>query len=746
MVAWSFVLAVAGLSLAVAYSYFTLSQVIDERLAHGVDPARPQVFARPFEMRRGQALTPAQLLERLNALGYTERPRVERAGEFAVASDAVTLAPRGGDLAERPVRASFTRPSGGDGHISRAWLSGLELVGGGRLDRITLEPPLLTSLATAREKRRAVRLSLIPPRLIKAVLAIEDRRFYVHPGIDPIRMAGALMTNIRGDRPYLVGGSTLTQQLVKNVFLTPEKTLRRKLVEQVLALTLERRLSKRQILELYLNEVYLGHRGSFAVHGVAEAARLFFAKGITNVTLGEAATIAGVIQAPQTYSPFRHQDRARTRRDVVLQAMVDAEFISVDAAARAAAEPLAVVAHALEDEAPYFVDLVARTLANRYPELVRSPAPVAIHTTLDLHLQRLAQQAVRDGLTDIDRRLAGQDRRAQAALIATDPRTGEILALVGGRTYRESQFNRAVHARRQPGSIFKPFVYLAGFERAFLDRRTDFTAATVVSDEPTTFAFDTRVWHPGNYGHKYDGPITLRHALARSRNVAAVKVAEMAGYDRLASLWQRVGGSPIDPYPSIALGAFETTPLEVASAYGVLASGGLLRPLRSIVSISRAGRVRGETAPTARRVARPDLTYLVTHMLRSVLSDGTGASARAAGFWHEAAGKSGTTNDLRDAWFVGFTPQLLAVVWVGLDDNAPLGLSGSQAALPIWTTFMTRALTGRPSVPFEPPPGIQFVEIDPETGGLARPECPERLHEAFLPGTEPGGLCPLHRR
>ena len=730
---------VAG-GVTFGYGVIRLAADLDDRLRPNQHAPRLQVFARPLELWEGQAMTPAQLVARLNVLGYANRPHASQPGQFTIGPDTVVLAASGGTYAGQIVRIHFTQRLA-DPRVRR-----LQIVGGERLTRLDLEAPLLTSLGEAsRQKRRATALDDIPESMIYAVLAIEDRRFYEHAGVDPLRMVGALVTNLIGDRPYLVGGSTLTQQLVKNTLLTPEKTLRRKLTEQLLSVRLEQRLTKAQILELYVNEVYLGHRGSFAIHGVAEAARIFFGKDVANVSLPEAATIAGVIQAPQTYSPFRHPDRARARRDVVLQAMSDAGFVSAAATSAAIVQPLVVTSFALEDEAPYFVDVVGQVISDRHPELMRSTAPVVVRTTLDLHLQRLAQRAVRDGLDAVDRRLTANGRTAQAALIATNPRTGEILAFVGGRAYGQSQFNRATHAQRQPGSVFKPFVYLAAFERAFLDHRTDFTPATVVYDEPTTFNDDARLWRPDNYGGQYDGPITLRQALARSRNVAAVKVAEMAGYDRLAALWQHAGGSPIEPYPSIALGAFETTPLEMASAYGVLATNGVHRPLRVLRSIRDGGRDIETPPAEPRRVARPDATYLVTNMMRSVLRDGTAAAARAAGFWLDAAGKSGTTNDLRDAWFVGFTPDLLTVVWVGLDDNQPLGLSGSQAALPIWTTFMASALAGQRAKTFDVPSGVGFALIDPTTGELARPGCPAVLTESFLTGSEPVVYCHLHR-
>jgi penicillin-binding protein 1B len=317
--------------------------------------------------------------------------------------------------------------------------------------------------------------------------------------------------------------------------------------------------------------------------------------------------------------------------------------------------------------------------------------------------------------------------------------------MVGGRSYNQSQYDRATAARRQPGSVFKPFVYLAAFERAREEGRTDVTAATVMPDEPTTFSFNDQSWEPGNYDGEFDGPVTLRRALALSRNIVAVKVAEAAGFDHVAALWRKVGaGTPPRPYPSIALGVFEATPFEIASAYTIFPNGGTLRPLVALKRLVSGGRDLKVKTTATREVADKDSTFLVTNMMRSVINEGTGAGARAAGFALDAAGKSGTTNDLRDAWFVGFTPELLTVVWVGLDDNQPLGLSGTQAALPIWTAFMLRALAGHPNLPFEAPEGIAFVDIDRDTGFLATPACPRTFNEGFAEGTQPTQLCPLH--
>ncbi len=577
--------------------------------------------------------------------------------------------------------------------------------------------------------------------------SIEDRRFYEHPGVDPIRAVGAIVTNLRGDRPYLVGGSTITQQLVKNTFLTPEKTMKRKLQEQFMALVMESRFTKKQILELYLNNVVLGQRGPFEIDGVSEAARIFFGKDVGSIDLAEAATIAGVIQSPSRLSPFRNPDRCRQRRNLVLHEMAGTGVISAEAATRAEAEPLGVSTRALENEAPYFVDYVSQVIDRDDNDLLKTNGAVDVYTTLDLHLQRLAQEAVGAGIAHVDRQLAARRRhgRAEVALVAVDPRTGDVRAMVGGRAYNQSQFNRAVAARRQPGSAFKPFVYLTAFEEMAETGQPDLTPATLVSDEPTVFKDGDADYTPTNYAGEYDGPITLRRALALSRNIVAIKVAERAGYDRVAALWKRAGtGSEARPFPSIALGVFEASPMDMAEAYTLFANGGTAKPLRAIGRIVVDGRPRPAPGEPDRPVAHPASTYLVANMLRSVMDEGTGAAARQAGFARDAIGKTGTTNDLRDAWFVGLTPDLLTAVWVGFDQNQPIGLTGAQAALPIWTSFMKRALAGHPDLTFTPPDGVVFATIDADTGELATPDCPHVIQEAFLAGTEPHTQCRVH--
>ena len=721
------------------FFWIRVAHQIDARLAGDARPI-PRIFGRPFEIYAGRGLSAAELVQRLNDVGYAQRPKVEQPGEFAMATGSVTVMTRPAENApSRTVRVDF---SPGSSPVIRRMV---ELPGTKAAQPVTLEAPLLAAIAPG-EKRRLVPLAMIPENMREAVLAIEDRRFYDHPGVDPIRMVGALMNNMRGNKRYLEGASTITQQVIKNTFLTPAQTPTRKLQEQFMALVLDFRYTKDQIFELYLNETVMGQRGPFAIHGVGEASRIFFAKDVTNVSLAEAATIAGIIQAPSAFNPFRNPVNAKERRNVVLQAMADAGFVTAAEAKAASAEPLKVAPRALENEAPYFVDYVAKLVEEQKEGLLTKTLGVDVYTTLDLHLQRMAQEAVGEGLVQIDKQLAKRKHGpAQVALIAVDPRSGEILAYVGGRAYSETQFNRVFTAKRQPGSIFKPFVYLAAFEKAMEDPTNALTPASVMVDEPTVFQDGDKDYAPANYKDEYAGPVTLRQALAHSRNIVAIKTAEQTGYDRVAALWKRVGvGTPALPVPSIALGVFEVSPLEMATAYTMFMNGGSIRPLSAITRIAVGDKTTTMKPPALKPVSKPEPTYLVTNMMRSVVNEGTAAQIRSAGFSLDVAGKTGTTNDQRDAWFVGFTPELLTVVWVGFDNNQPIGLSGSQAALPVWLSFTKRALAARPNIPFSAPNGLVTAEIDRDTGGLATPACPRTMVETFIPGTEPREHCTVH--
>jgi penicillin-binding protein 1B len=735
---------VIGASVLI-YHYVRFSVLVEQRLQGERWQIPSRVYARPLTLRPGLVLDADGLRQILNGLRYTHREtEPAAAGEFTVGEGGVLFWPRpvpGG--ADEPLLVSFD-----EGKIHE--IRGAE----GRIyTEQDLEPELITYLFDeSREKRRRIRYEDLPEHLVQAVLAIEDRRFFSHPGLDPFRFVGAVIRNIRSDSPIPQGASTITQQLCKNFFLTPERTLKRKIQEALLAFVLERRASKQEILELYLNEVYLGQGGSFSLNGVGQAASRYFGKDVGNLTLPESALLAGMIQLPNRYNPFRHPERALARRNTVIRFMNDAGFIDKETMEGALATPLMVESTSVDlTDAPYFVDLVRQQLAKHYDPNDLTTQNLSIYTTLDLHLQALAQQALEKGLDDVQEIVKKRTTKTvQGSLIAIEPLSGKVVALVGGRSYGASQYNRVMEARRQPGSTFKPFVYLTAFEATFEDPSLPpITPATVVEDAPAVFFYEDKEYIPQNYENKYFGFVTLRRALTKSLNVATVKVAEMVGYDRIARLWtDKVGsGAPILAVPSIALGAFETTPFEMATAYNVLASGGYkIEPVTVLRVTDEGGRVLEQHyAPVPERVIRPESAYLITSMLQSVMNEGTGASARARGFTAEAAGKTGTTNEYRDAWFAGYTPDLLCVVWVGFDDNTPVGLSGARAALPIWVEFMKAALSGKEPLSFTvPAENLVFVDIDEETGLLATPLCSKTRTEVFIAGTEPRVRCQAH--
>jgi penicillin-binding protein 1B len=735
---------VIGASVLI-YHYVRFSVLVEQRLQGERWQIPSRVYARPLTLRPALVLDADGLRQILNGLRYTHREtEPAAAGEFTVVEGGVLFWPRpvpGG--ADEPLLVLFDEGKiqeirGADGRMYAAQ---------------DLEPELITYLFDeSREKRRRVRYEDLPEHLVQAVLAIEDRRFFSHPGLDPFRFVGAVIRNIRSDSPIPHGASTITQQLCKNFFLTPERTLKRKIQEALLAFVLERRASKQEILELYLNEVYLGQGGSFSLNGVGQAASRYFRKDVGNLTLPESALLAGMIQLPNRYNPFRHPERALARRNTVIRFMNDAGFIDKETMEEALATPLMVESTTVDlTDAPYFVDLVRQQLAKHYDPNDLTTQNLSIYTTLDLHLQTLAQQALEKGLDDVQEIVSKRTTKTvQGSLIAIEPLSGKVVALVGGRSYGASQYNRVMEARRQPGSTFKLFVYLTAFEATFEDPSLPpITPATVVEDAPAVFFYEDKEYIPQNYENKYFGFVTLRRALAKSLNVATVKVAEMVGYDRIARLWtDKVGsGAPILAVPSIALGAFEATPFEMATAYNVLASGGYkIEPVTVLRVTDEGGRVLEQHyAPVPERVIRPESAYLLTSMLESVMNEGTGVSARARGFTAEAAGKTGTTNDYRDAWFAGYTPDLLCVVWVGFDDNTPVGLSGARAALPIWVEFMNAALSGKEPLPFTiPTENLVFVDIDEETGLLATPLCSKVRSEVFIAGTEPRVRCQAH--
>ena len=751
-------LALLGLSVVgvagFAYLWHHFSQVIDARLSGEIFERASHVYAAPDLLAVGDEITPGEIAGQLRRFGYSNPDEApSEFGRLRRLSQAVEIRPgtRSRVGAAEAVRIEFA-----DGHIQRI----VSLRDGRQRDSCWIDPLHITNLFDRRRtKRRLLRYEDMPPELIQAVLAAEDRRFFDHFGIsiqDGLRALwydlGIWLGTRKGERVH--GASTLTMQLARSFFLNRDVSLKRKLAEALIALQLERRFPKEKIFELYANEIYLGQRGSFSIHGFGESAQAYFDKDISQLSLPEAAFLAGIIRGPNRYNPYRHPERAVQRRNYILHGMVETGSLAAEQAKLAQQEPLVPASANVEaSEAPYFVDLIMDRLLERYTVQELISQSYRVNTTLDHRLQQAAADAIREALPEVDAKIAEryQHRRepppqTQMALIALDPRTGAVKSLVGGRDYTRSQLNRVV-ADRQPGSSFKPFVFAAAFATALETPEQAITSITTVVDEPTVFEFEGQEYEPSNYGERFFGIVTAREALIRSLNVATVKVAEMTGFDKIAALALAAGLNPrLKPTPSVALGAYDSTPLEIAGAYTVFANEGEhVEPYLISSVLDNQGETLEENVVESRPVLDPRVAFLVLDLLQDNINHGTGIGARARGFTPPAAGKTGTS---RDAWFIGFTSNLLCVIWVGFDDSSDLGLPGSAAALPIWTAFMKRAVelpAYRDTENFMPPEGIVSVPLDPETLMVAVPDCPQVRMERFIVGTEPRELCPKHR-
>jgi penicillin-binding protein 1B len=730
----------AATIIALAFGLSTYTNRALERFARAESRRTALIYA------AGQRLAPgihtklvdlAGTLARLDYHQVTEEP--SEPGQFRRRTDAWDLYLRASDNPATPWNARRVHLDLRGDRIAKVSIDGHD-VGSIRLDGEVLS----SADDEAGEETRPVRLTELPATLIDAVLVIEDHRFFEHRGIDVRGLARAFWVNAR-ERRVAQGGSTITQQLVKNRLLTAERTFLRKLSEAWLATVLEWRYSKEVILEAYLNEVYLGQRGGLAIRGVGAASRVYFDKEAHQLTLGESALLAGMIRAPNTYSPALNPERARERRNLTLARMQELGKITAEQAQVAEREPVAAPnKKAAGQFAAYFTDRVRQEIEETVGDDVAAGVTIArVYTTLEPTLQRFAETAVTRGLENIERgyprlRRENDAGRLQAALVALDPRTGEVVALVGGRDYRTSQFNRAVYARRQPGSAFKPFVFLAALTRS--DRSPRLTLASFVQDEPITLTVNHRPWTPKNHGGVYEGRVTLRRALEKSLNAATVRVAEEAGLDRIVDTARRLGiTSDLAPVPALALGAFEVTPIELAAAYEPFANDGAVWNAAAVIrsAYDAHGVELAVPTPQADEVITPAEAYLMTSLLAGVIDKGTAASVRARGVAADLAGKTGTTNDGRDAWFVGYAPRLVALVWVGFDDGTPHGLTAAQAAVPIWTDFMKQAIDAYPAPAFEIPDGISSIEIDITNGMAANRFCPAVAREVFLAGTEP---------
>ena len=732
----------AGLGiLAYGLLYIRLSKWVDRRLAAGPFAHTVNIYSSPRLVAVGDSFTLEAVVNRLTRSGYSTA-RSNTVGWYNVGDDRVEIFPgRDTYASSEPAALYFAK-----GKLARI----VSLDDNTQRSEYLLEPQLIANLSENREERRLVHFADIPPSLVHAVVSAEDKRFFQHRGVDVFRMMKAAYVDLKEGRKEQ-GASTLSMQLARGLWLEPDKRWRRKAEELLITFHLEERLTKQQIFEDYANQVYLGQQGPFSINGFGEGARVYFGKDISQLNNAEAALLAGMVQRPSFDNPYRYPDRARERRDVVLMLMRENGYLTDPEYREALATPLALAKERSESlETSYFLDTMNEELQTKLDD--HEKATRYIYTTLDPELQSAAEAAVRIGMENVDQLLRKQKNHAvipagqpQVALIALDPHTGEVKALVGGRSYRSSQLNHAL-AMRQPGSVFKPFVYAAALNTAVAGGKEIFTPASLVDDSPTTFSFGNQTYTPSNFEHDFMGEVTLRTALAHSLNVAAVKVAQQVGFDKVVAMARRAGlNNNIQPTPAVALGAYETTPLEIAGAYTMFANQGK-RVTPSTVALVRArdGSVLYDHQPYPEAALDPRVNYLMVSMLQEVLSSGTGAGVRARGFTLPAAGKTGTS---RDGWFAGFTTELLCVVWVGFDDNRDLNLEGAKSALPIWTEFMKQASQMRQyrgTKPFPQPQGLVSVTICADSGQLAGANCPRPRTDLFIDGTQPVVQCQLH--
>ncbi len=720
----------------------------DRRFRERMDRFPSRIYSSGLVLAPGGEIPQEGVEKQLKLLGYRKiRGRPENPGDFRRGGRTLEIFLRNGDGGgfTSPVRVTLRR-----GRV-RSILDR----DGEKIESVSIGSEVLgIFFGDLQEDRLPIGLDQAPWHLRQAILTMEDRRFYRHPGIDPVGIGRAFLANIRAGR-IVQGGSTITQQLAKNLYGSGRRGFLRKIFEMVVAMELEFRFTKDEIFEAYLNDIYMGQRGPVAISGVGAAAEFYFGKRVDDLALNESALLAGMIRSPGNFNPRMHLERSRKRRDLVLASLESRGWLTSEQAEEWAAAGLGVrPPRPATARGSYLTDFIRRSLAK---EGIGRPLPRAglrIVTTVEPEIQAAAETALARGLERLEASYdfldpATTGKRLEGCIIVTRPSDGTILALVGGRDYRLSQFNRADRAHRQPGSLFKPFVYLTGFEEGAGGGWEIFTPATLLDDSPLEMMVAGKTWQPQNYDHRFRGKVPVRYALERSLNVPTVRAAQWIGLEPIVRIAKRLGiESRLLPIPSLALGSMEVTPLEMAGAFSTIANGGRRQPIRVLLSVSGPG---GDVyRPTGwgdgEQVVSQEAAFLVTDILRGVVDRGTGRYLRDAGYKGEVAGKTGTSDATRDAWFVGYTPEILALVWVGFDDGSSVGLSGSRAAAPIWGDFMKRSGWDRSMARFRPPHGVIRMSIDPASGEEATWRCPERILESFIDGTEPDRPCSLHSR
>jgi len=748
--------------IVVSVYWVRYGHVVDDRLKQPLFEQTAKIYAAPPEVRPGQMLREATIVAELEEAGYSVdgQGTPSSMGTYSAGPRSITI---------HPGPESYHSQDGATISFADDAVSQITGDNGQQLAAYELEPLLVTGLSDQKHaKRRLITYDELPPYLVPAVTAIEDRHFFQHGGVDYARLVGAAIDDLRNHH-YSQGGSTLTMQLARGFFLTPEKHLKRKMIEIIITFQLEHRFDKKQIFQMYANQVPLGQRGSFSIDGFGEAAQAYFGKDVGKLTLPECATLAGIIQSPSRLNPYRHPERALERRNVVLDAMVETGAISKETAEQAKAAPLDINAGAFDaGEAPYFVDLVRDQLISRLGDPDYNAQGLRIYTSLDPQLQQIAQDAIASGMKEVDdlvtarherlSRIAARKGEAppplvypQVALVALNPHTGQVLALVGGRNYGASQFDHAIQ-HRPTGSIFKPFVYAAAFNSSLAGTPLTnangtsavFTPVTVLHDAQTTFTIGNQTYSPRDFDNKYYGDVPAVEALYRSLNNPTIELAEMVGLDNVVALAKDSGIPGVEATPAMAIGAYDATPLQMAGAYTIFANGGIHIEPWVVASVRQPnGDVMADFAPQTKPVLDPRAAFLTTSLLEQVVNNphGTGAGVRNMGFVSPAAGKTGTEHD---AWFAGYTSNLLCVVWVGNDDYSDIKIEGAHAAAPIWADFMKNAVKlpqYSDTKDFVPPPGVVQVRLDDATNLLADATCPQDYTAAFLDGTQPTDTC-----
>jgi penicillin-binding protein 1B len=720
----------------VAQLYGEISAMIEDRRA----ALTSAIFSAPFPIRPGDDLERSGLLDRLAQLSYSQVAAANTPGEYTSAPHAIAIYLRAFHAGAKEYRSEMVRVS-----IEGTRIAGVADSFGVAKSDAMLEPEVIGRLLPgAPAERVEVQLDQLKPYLVKGLLANEDRFFYYHPGIDPIRIVEAAISDLRARR-LAQGASTLTQQLARTFMERHERSFSRKFRELAVAAVLEIRLRKNEILDRYINDVPMGEYEGTPIDGMSQAARYFFAKDLAEVTPAQAAALIGMIQAPTLYDPRRHPDACRKRRDIVLGVMKRAGVIDDATYAVAVATPIQITKPPGLRRAPYFTDYVT-AFVSKIPGFNGHLEGLKVYTTLDTELQSDAVDAVTENIAQLEKnhrrlRRTKIDGRLQTSMVALDADSGAIRAMVGGRAYSESQFNRAANAQRQPGSAFKPIVYLAALDPDRAPFSPPLTLASTLPDEPMTF----NGWTPANYERNYQPQVTVAQALFESLNVPTAYVGSRLGAATIVKTAHEMGiHEDLPAVLPISIGADETTLLELTSAYQVFATEGLQSPPYAVEAVVDAkGHLIYQHADEENRVIRPAVAYLITGALKAVLRYGTGASAGRMGLDFPAAGKTGTTQDYKDAYFIGYTPAIVCGVWVGFDEPESLGLTGAQAALPAWVQFMQDAAPAAPE-DFPEPSGITMATIDPESGGLATSACPKQVPLPFLIGTEPTQMCSIH--